>query len=79
MRKYIVLLLIFIKFTTCTSNKELEEVFNTAVSKNFSGVVLVASEGEIIFTGVNGKRDFEKNIPLKSSDIFELASISKFQ
>ena len=77
MRKYIVLLLIFIKFTTCTSNKELEEVFNTAVSKNFSGVVLVASEGEIIFTGVNGKRDFKKNIPLKSSDIFELASVSK--
>jgi len=77
MRKYIVLLLIFIKFTTCTSNKELEEIFNTAVSKNFSGVVLVASEGEIIFTGVNGKRDFKKNIPLKSSDIFELASVSK--
>ena len=35
------------------------------------------SEGKIIFNGVNGKRDFENNISLSSSDIFELASISK--
>lgn len=77
MYKYISILFIFIEFTSCSSENKIEKVFSTAVSENFSGVVLVASEGEIIFTGVNGKRDFEKNIPLKSSDIFELASISK--
>ena len=77
MFKYISLLFIFIKFTACSSENEIEKIFNTAVSENFSGVVLVASEGEIIFTGVNGKRDYENGIPLLSSDIFELASISK--
>ena len=77
MFKYISLLFIFIGFTACNSENKIEKIFNTSVSENFSGVVIVASEGETIFTGVNGKRDFEKNIPLKSSDIFELASISK--
>ena len=77
MFKYISLLFIFIGFTACNSENKIEKIFNTSVSENFSGVVIVASEGEIIFNGVNGKRDFEKNIPLKSSDIFELASISK--
>ena len=77
MFKYISLLFIFIGFTACNSENKIEKIFNTSVSENFSGVVIVASEGEIIFNGVNGKRDFEKNVRLKSSDIFELASISK--
>ena len=77
MFKYISLLFIFIEFTACSSENKIEKIFDTAVSENFSGVILVASEGEIIFTGVNGKRDFENGIPLLSSDIFELASISK--
>ena len=55
MFKYISFLFIFIKFTACSSENEIKKIFNTAVSENFSGVVLVASEGEIIFTGVNGK------------------------
>ena len=77
MFKYISLLFIFIKFAACTSSNEIEKIFNTAVSENFSGVILIASEGKVIFNSVNGKRDFENNIPLSSSDIFELASISK--
>ena len=77
MFKYIFLLFIFIKFAACTSSSEIEKIFNAAVSENFSGVILIASEGKIIFNGVNGKRDFENNISLSSSDIFELASISK--
>ena len=77
MFKYISLLFIFIGFTACTQDNEIENIFNNAVSQNFSGVVLIASEGEIIYTGVNGKRDFENGIPLVLSDIFELASISK--
>ena len=77
MFKYISLLLIFIELTACSSENKIEKIFDTAVSENFSGVILVASKGKIIYTGVNGKRDFEKGIPLISSDIFELASISK--
>tara|TARA_B100000989_G_C19507446_1_gene457161 strand:- start:594 stop:1697 length:1104 start_codon:yes stop_codon:yes gene_type:complete len=75
--KYISLLLIFIWFTDCIEKNNIEQIFNNAVSQNFSGVILIASEGEIIFTGVNGKRDFENNTPLMPSDIFELASVSK--
>tara|TARA_B100001250_G_C19775176_1_gene779199 strand:- start:675 stop:1742 length:1068 start_codon:yes stop_codon:yes gene_type:complete len=77
MFKYISLLFIFIGFTACTQDNEIEKIFNNAVSQDFSGVILIASKGEIIYTGVNGKRDFENGIPLLSSDIFELASISK--
>ena len=77
MSKYISLLLIFILFTDCNEKNNFEQTFNNAVSQDFSGVILIASEGEIIFTGVNGKRDFENNIPLMQSDIFELASVSK--
>ena len=65
MFKYISLLFIFIGFTACNSENKIEKIFNTSVSENFSGVVIVASEGEIIFNGVNGKRDFEKNVRLK--------------
>ena len=64
MFKYISLLLIFIWFTDCNENNNVEQIFNNAVSQDFSGVILIASGGEIIFTGVNGKRDFENNIPL---------------
>ena len=75
--KYISLLLIFIWFTDCIEKNNIEQIFNNAVSQDFSGVILIASKGEIIFTGVNGKRDFENNTPLMPSDIFELASVSK--
>jgi len=71
------LLLIFISLTNCTEKNNIEQIFNNAVSQDFSGVILIASEGKVIFTGVNGKRDFENNIPLMASDIFELASVSK--
>ena len=67
----------FHKVCSLHSSNEIEKIFNTAVSENFSGVILIASEGKVIFNGVNGKKDFENNIPLSSSDIFELASISK--
>ena len=64
MFKYISLLFIFISFTTCSEKNNIEKIFNTAVSEDFSGVVLVASKVKLFFTGVNGKRDFENNIPL---------------
>ena len=38
---------------------------------------LIAKEGKVIEEDVFGLRDFETNTPLKSTDIFELASVSK--
>ncbi len=44
---------------------------------NFSGVVLVAENGKPVYHKAIGCREFEKQIPLQTSDIFELASVSK--
>src|SRR6185503_3474924 len=43
----------------------------------FSGVVLVAEDGKPVYYKVFGYREFEYQIPLQTSDIFELASVSK--
>ena len=43
----------------------------------FSGVVLVAENGKSIYHKAFGYREFENQIPLQTSDIFELASVSK--
>jgi CubicO group peptidase (beta-lactamase class C family) len=43
----------------------------------FSGVLLVARQGEPIFYSALGVRDYAKNIPLSKHSVFELASISK--
>jgi CubicO group peptidase (beta-lactamase class C family) len=40
-------------------------------------VVLVADNGKPVYHKALGYREFEKNIPLQTSDIFELASVSK--
>ncbi len=46
-------------------------------SKDFSGVLLVAEKGKPIYEKAVGFRQFADNVPLKESDIFELASVSK--
>ncbi|MHA7130641.1 serine hydrolase domain-containing protein [Algoriphagus namhaensis] len=57
--------------------KILEEAFDRAVSEGFSGVVLVAEDGKVLFEKAAGYRSFEDQIPLETTDIFELASVSK--
>ena len=57
--------------------KILTEAFERAEKEGFSGVVLVAEDGKILFEKAVGYRSFEKKIPLNSDDIFELASVSK--
>lgn len=52
-------------------------VFEEAKNAGFSGVVLVAKDGKIVFFESAGKRKFETNENLKKDDIFELASVSK--
>jgi CubicO group peptidase (beta-lactamase class C family) len=55
----------------------IDAAFADAAAKGFSGVVVVAKNGKILFEGVNGYRHFETKEPLEASDIFELASVSK--
>jgi CubicO group peptidase (beta-lactamase class C family) len=58
--------------------KAIETLFNKTVEDTqFSGVLLVAVDGKPIYFGAKGMRDFSKKIPLQSTDIFELASVSK--
>ncbi|HEX6847387.1 MAG TPA: serine hydrolase domain-containing protein [Chitinophagaceae bacterium] len=43
----------------------------------FSGVVLIAEKGKPVYHKAFGYREFEPQIPLQTTDIFELASVSK--
>ncbi|HJS55640.1 MAG TPA: serine hydrolase domain-containing protein [Chitinophagaceae bacterium] len=43
----------------------------------FSGVVMIAENGKPVYHKAFGYREFENQIPLQASDIFELASVSK--
>ena len=58
-------------------NQTIQQAFNKAKATGFSGVVLVAKDGKIIFHEATGNRHFETNIALQKNDIFELASVSK--
>ncbi len=65
--------------TTGVSRKpiaaQLDSVFSAI--PDFSGVVLFADSGNIIYHQAFGYRDFETKSPVETSDIFELASVSK--
>src|SRR6187551_3492469 len=45
--------------------------------QNFSGVILVAENGKPVYRKAFGYREFENQTALQTSDIFELASVSK--
>ena len=57
--------------------KLIENVMNRHSQNGFSGVVLVADKGKPVYKKAFGYRDFPSRTPLKASDIFELASVSK--
>ncbi len=44
---------------------------------DFSGVALIADKGKQIYFKATGYRNFETKVPLDTTDIFELASVSK--
>lgn len=56
---------------------EVEKAFTAAESKGFSGVLLLAVDGNVVFEKATGFRSYEENIPLLSTDVFEMASVSK--
>ena len=45
--------------------------------QNFSGVILVAENGKAVYHKAFGYREFENQTALQTSDIFELASVTK--
>lgn len=62
-----------------TKAQPLPNLFDSLFSlqQKFSGIVLVAENGKSVYQKAFGFREFEKTIPLKTDDIFELASVSK--
>src|SRR5690606_11903449 len=45
--------------------------------EDFSGVILIAENGEQVFQKAFGFREFTKPIPILTDDVFEMASVSK--
>ena len=71
------ILLLLPLFACLGQQRILESALAQAESNGFSGVVLVAADGEILMEKALGYRSFEEKIQLKPTDIFELASLSK--
>ncbi|MEX2232068.1 MAG: serine hydrolase domain-containing protein [Cyclobacteriaceae bacterium] len=83
-RKYLMTLLALIALVSChpakqtserSISKNLDSLFNNA--GDFSGVVLIAENGIPIYHKAFGYKNFETKIQLDTTDIFELASVSK--
>jgi len=73
--KYFLLFLLFVTNNIFSQQEKLDSLFNA--QKHFSGVVLIAENGKPIYQKAFGYREFVDQIPLQTSDIFELASVSK--
>jgi CubicO group peptidase (beta-lactamase class C family) len=75
---YFSLFLLLIFYQPSFSQKEkASAAFEQAAAKGFSGMVLMAHHGEVVFEEVTGYRSFEDQIPLHPTDVFEMASVSK--
>lgn len=79
--KRLFLSILFVLFLTSTLVHAQEKILVDALEKarveGFSGVVLVAQEGKILYEEAIGMRSFEDHVALKTKDIFEMASVSK--
>lgn len=73
--KSIFLLLLLIGIKCFSQQTTFDSIFSA--TKDFSGVVLIAENGKPVYHKAFGYREFEPQIPLRTSDIFELASVSK--
>ena len=59
----------------CFSQQKIDSLFTSF--KDFSGVVLIAENGIPVYHKAFGYREFENQVSLQTTDIFELASVSK--
>jgi len=73
--RYFLLFLLFVTNNAFSQQEELDSLFTA--QKDFSGVVLIAENSKPVYYKAFGYREFENQIPLRASDIFELASVSK--
>lgn len=72
------LILIFLWISPLIAQQKiLESALLQAESNGFSGVVLVAEDGKVLLEKAIGYRSFENKTPLQSTDVFEMASVSK--
>lgn len=71
--------LIVLSTTQLFAQKNLSQRLDSLFSaqENLSGVVLIAENGKPVYYDAFGKREYEKDIALRKTDIFELASLSK--
>ncbi|MCW1961405.1 serine hydrolase domain-containing protein [Chryseobacterium viscerum] len=60
-----------------TYSYKIDSIITAASPIAFNGVVLVAQKGKIQYLKSNGYKDFEKKVPLKTDDQFEIMSNSK--
>ena len=77
---FAILLLMLIGLSYAQQKKSpLHKIMETVFDETdpFNGVVLIAKNGRVHLAEAFGTRDYETGIGLKSSDIFELASVSK--
>ena len=78
--KNILLPLLLVTSSVFSQQDKLDSIFDgtkDTVANRFSGVVLVAENGKAVYHKAFGYREFADQIPLQTSDIFELASVSK--
>ena len=73
------LLLIMLNPLTARAQKSREAEIDSIMQahKDFSGVMLVANNGAPVYHKAFGYADYAQKTPLQTSDIFELASVSK--
>ena len=67
--------LLFFSVSVSGQCNQLDSLF--ATQKDFSGVVLIAENKKPVYHKAFGYREFADQIPLQTSDIFELASVTK--
>ncbi|WP_194299411.1 MULTISPECIES: serine hydrolase [Chryseobacterium] len=58
-------------------SKKIDSIIATSTPLKFNGVVLVSQNGKNRYLKANGFKDFEKKVPLKTNDQFEIMSNSK--
>lgn len=78
MYKYIGLILLTLMQTASAKDKlPFKDWRDTVIESNFSGVVLVAAEKEVLFKEAFGLANREENIPFSEGTIFDIGSLTK--
>jgi CubicO group peptidase (beta-lactamase class C family) len=84
MKSLLLAAFVVVLITSCSKKQEspsakitpkIDSLF--AAAKDFSGVVLVADSGKVIYQKAFGYRNFDTKEPMDINSIFELASVSK--